>query len=107
MASAAEDGDHEATKLGTDIMLVGVAFQVATLTLFMTLCSEFAWRVLRRTGELDSKYIDVRESRRFKIFLYVLGASTILIQIRSVFRLIEMAQGFEGDLAGRFILGWM
>jgi hypothetical protein len=100
IASSAEEGDQEGQDLGTNIMLGGVAFQVFTLSMFMALCAEFAVRVMRKSGELDMNFATVRESRRFRIFLYVLATSTITIMIRSVFRLIEMAQGWDGELAG-------
>lgn len=102
MASVASS-NNESAQGGTNVMLAGLGFQVFTLVLFMGLCGEYAWRVNQRIKSgvgLDPVHAKLRNSKRFKGFLCALALSTTCILIRSVFRVIEMAQGWEGDLAG-------
>lgn len=79
-------------------MLAGLSFQVFTLSLFMILCAEYAYRVVRSKNELNETHAKLRASKKFRAFLGALTLSTICIMIRSVYRVIEMAQGFEGSL---------
>ncbi|KAI5781921.1 RTA1 like protein-domain-containing protein [Geopyxis carbonaria] len=88
----------EDPKTGNDIMVAGLAFQVFTLALFMCLCAEYTWRVVRSGRQLDAMYAQLRGSLKFKGFLGSLVLSTVCIMIRSVYRLIEMSQGWEGEL---------
>ncbi|KAH8146931.1 uncharacterized protein LAJ45_09011 [Morchella importuna] len=90
--------DGESPTLGTNIMITGLAFQVFTLAMFMILCAEYALRVVRRKGSLDPTHAKLRASRKFRGFLCALALSTTFIMIRSVYRVIEMAQGWSGAL---------
>ncbi|KAK6353962.1 hypothetical protein TWF730_008382 [Orbilia blumenaviensis] len=86
------------SKLGADITLGGLAFQVFTLTLFMVLCGEFAWRCWSRRDMFDEKQRGLRESRRFKYFLYAMAAATFFIYVRCVYRVAELSEGWNGPL---------
>lgn len=79
-------------------MLAGLGFQVFTLALFMALCAEYAYRVLQAKSELDATHAKLRASKKFRAFLFALTLSTVCITIRSVYRVIEMAQGWDGEL---------
>lgn len=98
-ATAVEGGTGVQT--GTNVMIAGLAFQVFTILVFMILCAEYAWRVRQRVksgGQLDPVHAKLRTSKRFIGFLIALALSTICIQIRSIFRVIEMAAGWDGPL---------
>lgn len=102
MASTASHA-HKSAQPGTNVMLAGLGFQVFTLVVFIALCSEYAFRVSQRIksgGQLDPVHAKLRQSKRFRAFLCALALSTICILIRSIFRVIEMAQGWDGELAG-------
>jgi len=100
MASVAVN-NHKSAQPGTNVMLAGLGFQVFTLVVFLILCGEYAWRVMQRIksgGQLDPVHAKLRQSKRFRGFLLALAISTICILIRSVFRVIEMAEGWNGHL---------
>lgn len=78
-------------------MLAGLGFQVFTLALFMLLCGEYAVRVAR-TSALNTSHAKLRASKKFRGFLAALGLSTACIMVRSVYRVIELAQGWNGAL---------
>ena len=90
--------NHEDPALGTNVMLAGLASQVLTLSIFMILCAEYAWRVRTSGRKLDPMHAHLRSSRRFKGFMIALAVATICIMIRSIYRLIELSQGWHGEL---------
>ncbi|KAI5792556.1 RTA-like protein, partial [Peziza echinospora] len=96
--------NSKSPQMGTNVMLGGLGFQVFTLVLFIALCAEYGLRVRSTlaSGErqLDPMHASLRNSMRFKAFLVALAVSTIAILIRSIFRVIELSQGWDGDLMG-------
>jgi RTA1 like protein len=100
IASLANTNNVE--KIGINIMLAGVSWQVFGLGLFAILCAEFAWRV--RTageGQLTSavEFVELRRTRRFHLFLGAVGFATLAVFVRSTFRCAELRSGFHGKLA--------
>ena len=84
-------------------MVAGLSFQVATLFVFILLSIDFALRTLRRQrelgpGALDPMHAKLRESWKFKGFLAALSLATLCIFIRSVYRVAELSEGWEGYL---------
>lgn len=100
LASGAAESEDDPTT-GNNIMLAGLGLQVFGLALFMVLCGEYAFRVWRSPESArDIRFVKVRNSMKFKLFILSLIIATICIQIRSVFRVVEMAQGWDGELMG-------
>ncbi|KAL2813838.1 RTA1 like protein-domain-containing protein [Aspergillus granulosus] len=107
ITSMAEDADM--TAVGTNVMIAGLAFQVAALTLFIYLGSEFAIRLRRRgtkrTGSTDcdnrkdDNFITIRQKRRWKVWIFTIALSTLLVYIRSIFRVVELNGGYDSELA--------
>lgn len=85
---------------GQAIMVAGVVFQVVSLLIFMGMWSDFILR-LRRTSENDRdvRFADLRDTKKFTWFQYALGAAVALIFVRSVYRIAELQQGFNGPIA--------
>ena len=105
-STASHNGDS--TKAGDDIMVAGLAFQVFTLGIFMILCLDFFLKTRRRHRELGEAAYDqsadvasLRNSWKFKGFLYALGLATICIFWRSVYRVVELGEGWNGALIKR------
>jgi hypothetical protein len=103
MASVATN-NYESPKKGNNIMIAGLAFQVATLLLFILLAVDFAWRTYSRRGilqvtALEHQRAQLHRSWPFRAFLVALSLSTLLIFTRCVFRVAELSEGWEGHLA--------
>ena len=85
-------------------MLAGLAFQVFTLAIFITLSLNFAlrtWSRIRHMGKeeaLDQTHRDLRQSKRFQSFLLALCFATLCIFTRSVYRVAELSEGWGGHL---------
>jgi hypothetical protein len=103
MASVATHNGENPQK-GNNIMIAGLAFQVATMLVFILLAADFAWRTYQgRTalGQIspDQQPAIIRRSWPFKAFLVALSLSTLCIFTRCVFRVAELSEGWEGHLA--------
>ncbi|KAF2271318.1 RTA1 like protein [Westerdykella ornata] len=84
---------------GTHILVAGLSIQVASLFFFSACSLEFLWRAHKRPEQRNSEFADLVNSKRFKFFLYSLFTATALLFVRTVFRAVELSQGFSGKLA--------
>lgn len=62
--------DAKGNQMGIDIMIAGLASQVASLLIFTVICAHFAWRVYKNAQHLEPSFADLRSSRRFKGMLF-------------------------------------
>ncbi|TKA66064.1 hypothetical protein B0A49_06892 [Cryomyces minteri] len=99
LASSATTASADQT--GINIMIAGLGCQVASLTLFLSLCGEFAFRVARNLSAMDPAFAALRATFRFRAFTAALRVATLAIFARSVFRVAELSQGFHGALANQ------
>jgi hypothetical protein len=90
-------------KLGTNIMVAGLAVQVASLLIFIALCGDLARMIHGHKQKLNPRHADLHDSRKFKTFLWSLALATLCIFVRSVFRVAELSEGFKGHLANNQI----
>lgn len=102
MASVASHSNRSADT-GDHIMVAGLAFQVFTLLIFMVLCLDFALKTLRRLrtmgdAALDPRHSQLRQRLTFRVFLVALSLATLCIFIRSVYRVAELGEGWQGAL---------
>lgn len=81
--------------VGTNIMIAGLVFQVATMSVFILLTLEYAWRV--RRIEKGAAKLTVSTTRLW-LFVAFFSLAITGIFIRCVYRVIELSEGWEGDL---------
>ena len=89
MASSESDGGDTAP--GTHVMVAGIVFQLVSITIFVLCAADFIRRTMRRRL-LQSLMGSV---------VPLLGAmvlSVLCIYIRSIYRTIELSQGWSGFL---------
>jgi len=91
---ASEANTDSVLHTGTHIMVAGLSFQVASLLLFIGLCTDFA--LAARRSNTPPKAIT--RTMKFKAFLIALALATIAVFIRSSFRVAELSAGFHGPL---------
>ncbi|KAJ0422982.1 RTA1 like protein-domain-containing protein [Aspergillus carlsbadensis] len=100
IASTADDDDRSGTDLGVNIMIAGLAWQVASLMIFTAMAGNFFWRVRKAAGaDFNMDFEALRNGAYFKSSIYGLGVATLVIFVRSVFRCAELSEGFDGHLA--------
>jgi hypothetical protein len=102
---AATAKDSKGSRSGVNIMIAGLVSQVITMSLFLALWGDFAFRTRRAkiSGSLSRTqpplYDHLRSTKDFMFFQWALLAATILIFVRSIYRVAELWDGFNGKLA--------
>lgn len=84
--------------VGINIMIAGLVLQVVGLTAFLVVCADFAWRCKRGSLDMAAEKVQTRRRMLLKLTVGSLVLATIVILIRSVFRVVELWQGFSGAL---------
>ncbi|KAI9755882.1 MAG: hypothetical protein M4579_004095 [Chaenotheca gracillima] len=97
-AIASSADTQKLSQLGVHIMIAGLSTQVFSLIVFIVLALEFAWRAYK-ADHFDPKAADLRRSLYFRSFIFALGLGTLTLFIRSVFRVAELSEGYDGALA--------
>ncbi|KAJ6255864.1 hypothetical protein Dda_9323 [Drechslerella dactyloides] len=87
LASSASNEVGGDTATGTNIMVAGVIFQMASITVFCVFYAAFLWR---------SRNIQIAKAIMWLTYATVL--SVTCIYIRSIYRTIELLQGWDGYL---------
>jgi RTA1 like protein len=93
------------TKPGTDIMVAGIVFQMAAITVFVGFFAEFlrrtCWGKVGPWGDQKRRGTMGNLGRRAAWLVATTAVSVLMIYIRSVYRTIELLQGWEGYLITR------
>ncbi|CAF0880546.1 unnamed protein product [Didymodactylos carnosus] len=102
MAAVAENMSTS-TDLGTHIMVGGIVFQMASMALYVLFGLEFAWRATKKrpfkkriatdTPAFDRAPLSLG---KYKGLIFAMFLSTLMIFIRSIYRTIELLQGWTG-----------
>lgn len=83
---------------GINIMIAGLVLQVVGLATFIVVCADFAWRCKRGVLDMTPDKVATRQRLLLKVTIASLIVSTLAILARSIFRVIELWQGFSGEL---------
>ncbi|KIX01232.1 uncharacterized protein Z518_08957 [Rhinocladiella mackenziei CBS 650.93] len=89
---------------GIDIMIAGLASQVASMTAFCCICIQIIFTIHTRPGIVNRNSTGLRKNVRFRLFLIAVGIATIAILIRCSFRVAELSEGFGSDLANNEVM---
>jgi hypothetical protein len=103
--SAYYASDEKPPDNGNYTMIGGLSFQALTLLVFLVLAVDYAWRLwkfARNVGwgvlNQDPMAAGLRESKRIKWLIASLSISAILILFRSIYRVLELSEGWKGRL---------
>ena len=77
-----------------NILLAGLAIQVFSFAVFLTLLCGSIWRVRRLAEKTSWAYTSSAQALLLALFL-----ASVLIEVRTIFRLVETAQGVFGYLS--------
>lgn len=84
-------------KIGDNIMIAGLAFQVFTMVAFGLFAADYGFAIYRHRNNLNSATATLRNSQRFKLFIVALWVAYLAILIRCTYRLAELAKGWSED----------
>ena len=85
-------------RTGIDIMVAGLFLQVISLVVFLGYLLVFSLRCRSGRLDMDADKVSTRNATMFKVFLASLLLATIVILIRSIYRVAELWEGFSGKL---------
>lgn len=97
IAATAKNGSSM-QKVGNDLMMSGIVWQVFTLLIFGAMVGDYASRVYARRSELGPSAIKLMDAARFKLFTGGLVLAYLTIFTRCVFRIGEMAKGWGNPI---------
>ncbi|KAI9063109.1 RTA1-domain-containing protein [Trametes sanguinea] len=112
--AASNTTDPDKARLGSDIILGGLIIQIISMSIFCFFMADYAYRRAKdrpfRAPE-PSSYAEAgipagRHVMDRKMMMLVAGIliSTVLVYIRSIYRIIEFANGYNGSIAHTQIL---
>lgn len=90
-AIAYEKNPPADTASGTHIMVAGILFQLASILVFVSLFTVVIMRALRSRGEILTQ-------RKIQWVIAATVFSVVVIVTRSIYRTIELLQGWSGYL---------
>lgn len=101
-ATAAGSNPPKSPTMGGNIMLSGIIIQMIAVTIYMILAVEFVVRYLRdkpfqrpnNQPPTGNYHLDPK----MKSMLFGLAISSILIYIRSIYRVVELSSGWNGHI---------
>ncbi|KAI1207316.1 RTA1-domain-containing protein [Annulohypoxylon truncatum] len=89
---------------GVRVLVVGLAIQLVALAIFIFHAMLFAIAVRTRHHTLDIKFAGIYNSGSFKIFLLAFSLATLLLVVRTAYRLVVVAEGYDSSIAQSEIL---
>ena len=97
--TAASAGDNNPTRdIGTDIMLAGIVWQVATLIVFAWFVVEYVIRLSRSWGQVPEEAKLVAGKRSFQLFSGGITIAFLAVFVRCVYRIAEIAKGWANPI---------
>ena len=108
-AMASLGSDQVTVDKGTHIMVGGICFQMASMTFYVIFGLEFAWRAMKDrpyhkmsevptspTSPASPANTNSENQGRYRGLIIAMFISTLTIYIRSVYRTVELLQGWGG-----------
>ncbi|KAI0639448.1 RTA1-domain-containing protein [Trametes polyzona] len=111
--AATASSDPDKARLGSNIILGGLIFQIASMTTFCFFMAEYTWRRAadRPFRKPELGYVESARplshrilSKHSKLLIVGISVSMALVYVRSVYRTIEFADGFNGPIAHNQVL---
>ncbi|KAK4629469.1 Efflux pump himE [Fulvia fulva] len=93
-ATASASEDEKVLKIGDNIMIAGLATQVATMLAFGLFAADYCFAIYRNRAHLNPATATLRRQMKFKLFCAALWLAYSVILIRCAYRLAELAKGW-------------
>ncbi|KUJ19710.1 RTA1-domain-containing protein [Mollisia scopiformis] len=97
MAGGAKDNVSK-RNMGTNLMIIGIVWQVGTLIVFACLVTDYAIRTSRSWGIVSADAKNLFARRSFKGFLVAVAVAFITVFLRCVYRIAEMVGGWANPI---------
>ncbi|KIK54936.1 hypothetical protein GYMLUDRAFT_76833 [Collybiopsis luxurians FD-317 M1] len=91
--------NQDVVNLGSHVMLAGIVFQLVVMICFMMLAMEFFYRYSSDLPIRKARIVKpVIISNRMEVLVYAGMFNTICLFIRAIYRTVELADGFDGEV---------
>ncbi|PIL31920.1 transporter [Ganoderma sinense ZZ0214-1] len=101
--AAQGSNDPDKARLGSNIILAGLFVQIISMSFFAFLMAEYTWRRSRNQpfhkGDYNINQTPQAFDSQMKKLLVGIVIPTVLVYIRSIYRIAEFADGFNGSIA--------
>lgn len=97
MAGGAGD-DADLRDLGTNLMIAGIVWQVATLIAFASLVIDYVVRTRFAWGAVDHEAKALLAQKKFKFFIAAVTVAFVTVFLRCVYRIVEMVGGWANPI---------
>ncbi|KAG4440929.1 hypothetical protein IFR05_003558 [Cadophora sp. M221] len=97
MAGSADD-DEDLRDLGTNLMIAGIVWQVATLIAFATLVIDYVFRTRFAWEAVDPEAKALLAQKKFKGFVWAVVIAFVTVFFRCVYRIAEMVGGWANPI---------
>ncbi len=84
--------------IGLPLMISGLSFQVFTLLVFALLAIDYGLRLRKSTVRRGNHIDGLLHSTHFRCFIWAMSIAFFAILIRCIYRVVEMAGGFENEI---------
>ncbi|GME79607.1 unnamed protein product [Ambrosiozyma monospora] len=84
--------------MGFNILLGGLILQVITMFIFMIMVGLYFYKVYANRFNLDQRYAGIRNTSFFHAVMWSILVAILLIFVRSIYRVAEMADGWGSEI---------
>jgi preprotein translocase subunit SecG len=83
---------------GTDLMIAGIAWQVATLIVFVGLVLDYVIRTLRHWDQVDENAKNLLRQKRSRGFIFGVAVAFLAFLLRCIYRIAETVGGWANPI---------
>jgi uncharacterized membrane protein len=84
--------------IGTNLMISGIVWQVATLLVFVGLVVDYALRTRTAWSDVNPEAKVLLQQTKFRGFLVALAVAFVTVFLRCLYRIAEMAGGWANPI---------
>ena len=95
---AATANTHNMEKVGNNLMMAGIVWQVATLMGFAAMVGDYVKRAWSQRNSWSQDTVLLVSSTKFKLFTASTALAFLTVFIRCVYRIAEMANGWANSI---------
>lgn len=96
--AASADFGTDLQDVGTNLMLVGVIFQVVCLSFFGYFFGEYLFRTYRHRNEIAAEDVGLLCNNKFRLFIFAVVTAYLAILVRCAYRIPELSGGWRSEL---------
>ncbi|KAI9150748.1 Efflux pump himE [Paramyrothecium foliicola] len=94
-----DDLTREEFDRALSILQAGLSIHLAAIIIYSAISCHFAFSVYKNKSRWSESFSSLQQSRKFRLFLIALAIATFCIFVRTAYRVAELSQGIDSDIA--------